>query len=566
MARLTMQERLQITAISAERKRRGFLARALSSRTLRWRYGGARVDQLLIVPQDLRLADPSFWLEIQHGQFGLAGSIARLDGQSPFAIVPPGRNWVRALNGFGWLRHLAATEIDDARMAARQLAMEWVIREAKGAGESWRPDVLARRVISWLSHASLLLEGADERTYDAIATSLGTQLLRLSSAWREAPAGQPRMLALTALVLADLCVAGRDRRLRSDLPLFLEELKRQILPDGGHVSRNPALLVELLLDLLPLRQCFRARGRQQPVELDEAISSMLAMLRFLRMGDGLLGRFNGVSVGIPARLATVLAYADVNEPPLARAPASGYQRIALGDTILLADCGGAPPAVLSSLSHAGCLSFELSCGTEVILSNSGAPGSAHTDWTATARATASHNTLVLGETSSAKLVGNRRTEDVLGGLPIRGPNVTRLDVIGMDDQVIGFEATHDGYLERYGIVHERRVVMENDGRRLVGIDHLKPPRGILRLKQDVPFSIHFHLHPGVMCELGDRVGTAFVTVAGQRWKLAIEGARLGIEESIYFADSAGPTRRLQVVARGVTFGETEVRWAMTRLA
>ena len=39
------------------------------------------------------------------------------------------------------------------------------------------------------------------------------------------------------------------------------ELERQILPDGGHSSRNPSILVELLLDLLPLRQCFAARGQ-----------------------------------------------------------------------------------------------------------------------------------------------------------------------------------------------------------------------------------------------------------------------------------------------------------------
>ena len=75
---------------------------------------------------------------------------------------------------------------------------------------------------------------------------------------------------------------------------LVAELRRQILPDGGHISRNPDVLVELLLDLLPLNQCFAARGRKSPPQLVEALARLLAMLRFLRLGDGMLARFNGV--------------------------------------------------------------------------------------------------------------------------------------------------------------------------------------------------------------------------------------------------------------------------------
>lgn len=566
MARLTFPERLKFAAISVERGRRGMVSRALNSRSLRWRYGAPRADQLLIVPQDIRSNDPSFWYEVQHGQFGLGGSLARLDGRSPFDIVAPARAWQSALFGFGWLRHMQAADEPAAAEAARELAVEWIIRHGKGTGEAWRPEILARRVISWLSHAGLLLEGADERTYTAISTSLGMQLVRLSSAWREAPEGEPRLLALIALVLSDLCIAGRDRRLDADVPLLVAELGQQILADGGHASRNGEVAVELLLDLMPLRQCFRARSRPHPPQLDEAITEMLSLLRYLRLGDGLLARFNGVSAGSPARLATVLAYADLTAPVRRDAVNSGYERLQMGETVLIADCGGPPPLALAAGAHAGCLSFELSSGADVLISNGGAPPPASADWLPAARATASHNTLVLGETSSSRLAGNRRIEDMLGGLPIRGPETVEVQAIESGADQIGFEASHDGYLKAFGMVHQRRLVIEAGGRRVVGTDRLKPPRGILRLKKDIPFSIHFHLHPGVSCKRGDVVGTAIIEVEGQRWKLAAEGARLGIEESHYFADTVGPSRRLQVVLRGATFGEAEVRWALTRLA
>ena len=83
-----------------------------------------------------------------------------------------------------------------------------------------------------------------------------------------------------------------------------------MLADGGHVTRNPGLLVELLLDLLPLSQCFNARDRKLPEQLGEALERMLPMLRYLRLGNGMIARFNGVSCAPAAGLATVLAYDD----------------------------------------------------------------------------------------------------------------------------------------------------------------------------------------------------------------------------------------------------------------
>ncbi|MCB1521639.1 MAG: heparinase II/III family protein [Hyphomicrobiaceae bacterium] len=587
MSRLTVAEQLQITAISAERKRREVLSRLLQVPPFRWRFGDGRIEQLLIVPQDLRTPDPSLWLEIRHGQFGLAGSLARLEGRSPFDIVPPSRDWQRALHGFGWLRHLHATDDPAAFEAARQLAIEWVVRNASGAGRSWHPDVLARRVISWLSHAGVLLEGADEASYDVITASLARQLVRLSSSWRETPAGRPRLMALTALVLADLCVAGHDSRLPTDVPVFVDELRRQILPDGGHVSRNPSVLVELLLDFLPLRECFRARSHPVPPALAEAIADMLAMLRHLRLGDGLLARFNGVGIASPASLGTVLAYAEFAAKPLTAAEASGYVRLERGETVVVADCGSPPPMPLAGEAGAGCASFELSSGRELILANGGFPGAANADWVPAARSTASHNTLVLGEVSSSRLIIDRRLENLLPGKPLRGPGnvtVTRIgsgnassldeDMPGLDsdelqsdsDDVAGFEVCHDGYLQQFGVLHRRRVTLEATGRRIVGNDWLKPPRGVMRHKQDVPFAIHFHLFPGVKCERAGRVGSMTIATATQRWRFVAEGARVSIEESMHFADSIGPLKSVQIVLRGASYGEIEVRWALTRLA
>lgn len=563
---LSLGDRMRLSVLAADRSRRAALARALNSPLLRWRYGSPAVDQLLIVPQDLRPSDPSFWREVQLGQFGLAGALADLGGRSPFEFAPPTKAWSRSLHGFGWLRHLQAADSDAAREMARRLAIEWSIRHRGGSGVAFEPMVLGRRIISWLSHATLLLEGADRATYDALMESLGRQLVVLSGAWRDASEGMPRLVALMALTLADLCIAGRDRRLEHDARLFAGELSRQIRKDGCHVSRHPGIGVELMLDLLPLRQCFTARDRTPPGSLVTVTGRMIAMLRHMRMGDGHIARFNGMGIPSPAALATVIAYDEDQALPPARLLASRYQRMERGGTIVIVDAGAAPPLMVSGEAHAGCLSFELSAGPRLLVVNGGAPGASDKDWRAVSRATASHNTLCLGERSSARLVRHAQLEELIGGMPIRGPDRVDAAIAAQADGAVALRASHDGYLADFGLLHHRSLALDATGARLTGIDRLAPPKGHLRLKRDVPFSIHFHFHPEVAVDAVEGGNTVTFANGTEFWRLIAEGAALSVEESIHFADSAGPRESLQLVLRGATFGESEVRWALERVA
>jgi uncharacterized heparinase superfamily protein len=565
MARLSLSEQYRVSKLAAGRARRRMLTRALYSPALRWRYGSNVADQLLIVPQDLHTSDPSFFHEIHVGQFGLAGSLATLDGRSPFDLKPQNIAWSRALHGFEWLRHLAAAEEIEARDVARRLAVDWATRHHQASSVAWEPAVMARRMISWITHAGLLLEDADAKTFDVIAESLGYQLVKLSATWRMAPVGAPRLLTLMAIVLADLSIAGHERQLRDAEAKLSAELSRQILGDGGHISRNPALLIELMLDLLPLSQCFVARGMRPPAQLMSAIERMLAMLRYMRMGDGCLARFNGVSVPAPAHLATVLAYDDLGGQAVhMTADQSCFARISRGSTILIADVGSPPPLEYAGAAHAGCLSFEVSVGRQLVLVNGGAPGSADAEWLHRARATVSHNTLCIGEKSSSKMVRHPFLEELAGAPPIRYPEAVSYnvsDVKGLDARI---EAHHDGYARRFGLIHHRWLSLSPDGKCLKGVDRIAGANKVVRLNRDLPFSIHFHLDPEiVMLGPGSEPGTLAIELPDRSvWNFSAEGGDVSVEESIHFADSAGPTRTLQIVVRGATNGASEVSWQL----
>lgn len=566
MAALTLTEQTRLARLATDRVRRAAVARLLGSRLLRWRYGAPVADELLIVPQELRTADPSFASEIEYGHFGFGGAVAFIGDGSPFDLKPPSPMWERELHGFGWLRHLRAADQDSARDQALGLVLDWIRRHGSRSGVAWEPPVTGRRLISWIANAPLLLEDVDQATYDRIADSLGDQLIHLSATWRDAPAGYCRLMALAALVLADLCVAGHDKHLGEIEEEFAMELEAQVLPDGGHVSRNPGVPVELLLDFLPLRQCFNVRDRAVPSALNDAIDRMLPMLRFMRLGDGGLARFNGMGAPNVDALATVLAYGEMPSSLPAHCQYSGYARLQRGETTLIADVGSPPELELAGQAHAGCLSFEMSSGRWPVLVNCGAPGPADQDWRAAARATASHNTLCIGSKSSSKLVRNDLLESLVGAPPIRFPQNVSATVETIEQEALALEAHHDGYVRKFGLMHRRSLVLDAGGGMLTGTDVLAPPNGQPRPGGEFPFAIHFHLHPDVSCSLIAQTVQAEIRLPnGERWLLWADGAQLVIEDGVHCADLSGPRRALQIVLRSACRGECAVHWTLRKL-
>ena len=566
MTKLTPSERLHLLRLAAARTRRRAMSRAMRTPVLRWLAGPAVADELLIVPQDLRTPDPSLFEELAAGQLGLGGAIVDLNGHSPFALVPPSAAWARELNGFGWLRDLRAANSDAAHGMARQLVADWLTRSASTFARTDEHAVIARRVMSWIAHAGLILEGASPRAYEVTTDSLGLQIQHLATSWHDAPSGYDRLLSLTALVLADLCVAGHDKQLRRMQRLFSDELNRQILRDGGHISRNPGTPIEVLLDLMPLRQCYVARGREPPVALVQAITRMIAFLKAMRLGDGGLARFNGMGRTEADALATVVAY---DTAPDAAPPAmtdSRYVRLHHRQTVLIMDVGLPPPLELAGQAHAGCLAFELSSGTSLIFANCGAPGQAHETMRAASRATASHNTLCLAERSSSRLVKARLFEKWAGAAPIRQLGEVRCSVAATPEGST-VQARHDGYAQKFGMRHMRHLHLSTDGSRLAGEDRLGPPSGTKRDVRDLPFAIHFHVHPEATCRRGETPNSALVETAdGATWRFTADGATLVLEQSFDYAHYSGPRLSQQIVLRGTSPGETSVTWRLERVA
>src|SRR5436309_15849508 len=285
---------------------RNMLARASGGSVALSRLWPGRTDRLIIAPHDLRTADATRAAELYAGRFVVAGKIVTCQGRSIFDLEAPSEDWEVALLGFGWLRHLRAADTALTRANARSLVDDWISNPHKRP-VTRRADVLARRVISLLSQAPLVLGDSDSKFYRRYLRGLAREIRYLRYTLLDVD-GVARLQVLIALCYASLCLANQAPHIRAATRKLSDELQRQILPDGGHISRNPGALIELLIDLLPLRQTFAARNIAPPAALLHAIDRMMPMLRFFRHGDGSFAMFNGMSSAPSDLLATLLAY------------------------------------------------------------------------------------------------------------------------------------------------------------------------------------------------------------------------------------------------------------------
>ena len=457
-----------------------------------------------------------------------------------------------------------------SREQAKALVNDFI--ELKGSlhALAWQPEIVGRRVISWLSNSVLVLDSGEPQAYETFLKALTAQLRYLSASYRDAPDGVPRLVALTALIYAGLCIAEQQAVVDRYARPFCKELERQILPDGGHISRNPDALVELLLDLLPLRQCFVARDRTPPKELTDAIDRIMPMLRFFRTGDGTLARFNGAGPTQTDALATVLAYDDVEGAPVRLAANSGYVRFECGPTLLVCDIGPAPAPSLSMTAHAGFLSFEMSSGNCPIIVNCGSPSIDHADWILFARATPAHSTLSFEDSSTAEFgSGGANGSGVASNAPLTGPLNAQATFADQGDN-LRIKGSHDGYMTYFGVSHARQFLIAPNGLLISSEDKLSAPNGLKSPDGNLiagDYAIRFHLHPSVRAEMAADGKSAMLMLRnGETWKISSNAPETMIEESVFLADARGPQLTSQVVLGGVMGEAREVRivWNIER--
>ncbi len=462
----------------------------------------------------------------------------------------PGEVWLSDYHAFGWLRDLRAVGTEEARVQARAYVRDWIAHNANWHPLAWRPDILAERLCSWLTHAEFVSAGGDAAFAEAFLESIARQVRHLRRAARFVPGGVERLVVLRGLVYAALCLPGGVRFLPRLLRQIAAACDRQILQDGGHVERSPVAQQEALRHLIDIRAGLQANKIEVPEAMQRAIDRAAPMLRFFRHGDGGLALLNGSDEGEPWLIDVVLTRAEARGKPLASAPHTGFERIGADRTLLIVGAG--VPSRIAKGAHAGTLSFEMSVAKQRIIVNCGAFSGRDEAWRQVQRSTAAHSTMTVDDRNSSSL----RDDGTIADGP-RSVTAQRME----SDGNVWLDLSHDGYLANAGVTHRRRIYVNAAGTDIRGEDSLSG-------SGEQKFAIRFHLHPSVKASLvKDGTSVLLRVPDGSGWRMRCSGGVASLQESIYLGDSREARRCEQIVIAGATTtGDSLVKWALTKLA
>jgi uncharacterized heparinase superfamily protein len=520
---------------------------------------------LAAVPTEVWAADSRPGLALLNGEFRFGAEVVK--NPKPLHL-PLGASeaWQRQMASFVWLDSLRALGGPAARQFARQVALAWFTDTAPYDSLTWSADLLAARLRRCLLNSAFLETNSDALFRANLLRPLNRQAEHLSRVLPGGLNGSTLLKASIALMLAGALLPsakGNEKWLRKGGALLDRELHAQILPDGGHVERSPAVMLDLLQHLLDLHHVLTLTERKLPDQLLSTIGNLASALKLLTHPDGGLALFNDSTEDEATAIMLTAMRADaaggVEARHLAQLPHSGFQRMVAGKSVLIADTGAPPPHGLDGHAHAGTLSFEFSHGAERLIVNCGAHPSAP-EWRSVQRATAAHSTLVVDDTNSSMLLPPHGRFG--GGLALTPRSV----VVRREATEAGqwLDARHNGYDEPFDLTHRRRLFLTPDGLELIGEETLSGRGGR-------SFALRFHLHPGVQVSVTQNSQSALLKLpahgasGGGGWRLRVQGGELSLADSIYLGQSGMVRRTQQLVVQGAIEDDTtQVKWALQK--
>ena len=460
-----------------------------------------------------------------------------------------GPSWQAEYHSFDWLRDMRAVGTEAARAQARTYMSAWIVANQKWHPVSWRPDVLARRICNWLTHAEFVSAGADGDFAEKFLDNIARQVRHLRRAGRFVPNGVDRMSITKSLIYSALCLPNSIRFVPRQIKAVARMSEGQILPDGGHIERNPMSQMEALRHLIDIRSVLNTATIEIPEALQRAIDRAAPMLRFYRHGDGGFALFNGSTESESWLIDVVLTKAEARGKPLTSVPHTGFERVSVNRTLVIADTGA--PSLTGLGAHAGTLSFEMSVGKQRIIVNCGAYAGRDSTWRLAQRATAAHSTLIVEDRNSTEV----REDGTIGANGI-AVTTERLEADGNT----WIDMSHDGYVASHGVIHRRRIYINASGSDIRGEDTLDG-------SGDHKFSIRFHLHPSVKASLVQDGASVLLRMPDKSgWRMRCSGGIASLQESIYLGDSQESRRTEQIVISGASQqGAAQVKWALTKL-
>ena len=293
-----------------------------------------------------------------------------------------------------------------------KLLQNWVNSNPTGYGIGWDSYPTSLRIVNWIKwHLSKNI------LPDINIHSLIIQARWLNKRIEWHILGNHLFANAKALVFAGLFFSGKEAEefIEKGLKIINNELKEQVLGDGGNFERSPmyhAIFLEDILDLINIAQTYPKIIQETQVSQWIKISSiMLKWLDTMTHPDGEISFFNDATLKIASNLDQLkkyfqrlgMNYSSVKFNLVTHLKDTGYIRLTSNDAVALLDVAPIGPDYQPGHAHADTLSFEFSIFGQRLLVNCGTSEYGISSVRQYERSTKAHNTVVVNDENSSEV-------------------------------------------------------------------------------------------------------------------------------------------------------------------
>ena len=454
------------------------------------------------------------------------------------------------LHNFLWLNTL---DIKSSKIVTHNIIEDWIENNINFNEQTWKTEILSKRIISWISNINLTLEFADPSYKKKFNLCIVKQINHLFNNINNEKNYEIKIIGCATLILIGLIFIEYKKFKETGLEILKKIIKINFDYNGFPRSRNPEELTECFRYLVLIREWIKESQNPIPEFLDEIIYNSGISYNFINKNFSHIPLFNGSSSISNEEFQVYLTNAGYSFKQNFK-ERGGYCISSNKKITFIMDIGNSVEKKFSKKYQAGCLSFEIVSGNNKLICNTGFYYNKNDRLTTLCKSTAAHSTLYIDNHSSCTL----NKLNIKEGLKIISK---KINIEKEFDQVT---ASHNGYQKKYGYLHERKIKFFKKKKLFVGRDSLITSKKAIKAN----FGIRFHVHPETKMVKTQNSTTILLSMKnGDGWKFTCPDYELIIEKGIYLGNKNKPNKNENIYISGIAERkDLIINWTLEKIS
>ena len=456
----------------------------------------------------------------------------------------------KTLNSFYWFFSL---DLKSSKKTTQLVITNWIKNNNK-FNNSWDFDLTAKRIISWLSCHNLTFDESDQNYRNNFNNIILKQTNHLISEINRSKLIDDKLIGCASIILVGLCYNNEKNYLNFGSSL-LKKISKIVLDNYGFPkSRNIKQLVFYLKYFILIREWFKESQINVPEHVDETIFNLgQGYAFFWNSSSDFL--FNGNNISDNNNFDNYLkrlGYKFKNDSQ----EFGGYIILKNKKICIIMDAGSTPTQKYTVDYQSGALSFEIISNGKKLISNCGYYRNKKNKLNQLSKASAAQNTLIIDDNSSCKFSKVQNTFLVKNGLKVIKKNY----IIEKDFWKIN--ASHDGYLKKYNLIHDREIEFYPELMIFKGLDKIIKKK----TNNSYKFDIRFHVEPNIKLMKTQDNKTILIELDDEGWKFTCDNYDINIDNGLYFGNKNLYSENQNIFISGISNKQIEnINWEIKRI-